>query len=342
MAYNNFPYTDLNSLNLDWIIKKCKEAFSREIPTKTSQLENDSGFGTYTKPDGGIPKSDLSAAVQESLNKADTAYQEPAGGIPETDLSAFLQALLSSLAANEFKPYPVSNAAGSPATFSDGADDIPVKDLAVTIVAVQSGTGDPAPDNVRPISGWTGASISISPTADPADGTTIAIAFPAAAGTVYGGTLDVTTGKLTVNREFHTYDENASFSIQRVDNNRALVLLRGNITSLTNYTDDYICDRFSTNTARTSNDTIGSYFYSGTFRIRTPESWGTTESEIMTALSNNPVTFVYPRAEPVVYDLTPTEVKTLLGTNNIWADCGSSTVEYRADITLYIDNQINP
>lgn len=80
-------------------------AKKNEVPTKTSQLTNDSGFltshqdisgkqdkatleadvsaagftkntGTYSKPAGGIPKSDLAAAVQTSLGKADTALQE--------------------------------------------------------------------------------------------------------------------------------------------------------------------------------------------------------------------------------------------------------------------------
>ena len=53
------------------------------IPSKTSQLENDSDFATetqvdakYTKPASGIPKSDLEQSVQNSLNKADTALQE--------------------------------------------------------------------------------------------------------------------------------------------------------------------------------------------------------------------------------------------------------------------------
>lgn len=74
------------------------------IPSKTSELQNDSGFltqhqdisgkqdkatleedvaakgftkntGTYSKPAGGIPKTDLSDAVQASLVKADTALQ---------------------------------------------------------------------------------------------------------------------------------------------------------------------------------------------------------------------------------------------------------------------------
>ena len=74
------------------------------IPSKTSELQNDSGFltqhqdisgkqdkatleadvaakgftkntGTYSKPAAGIPKTDLSDAVQASLGKADTALQ---------------------------------------------------------------------------------------------------------------------------------------------------------------------------------------------------------------------------------------------------------------------------
>ena len=31
--------------------------------------------GTYSKPSGGIPKTDLASAVQTSLGKADTALQ---------------------------------------------------------------------------------------------------------------------------------------------------------------------------------------------------------------------------------------------------------------------------
>lgn len=34
------------------------------------------GKGTYSKPSGGIPKTDLASAVQTSLGKADTALQE--------------------------------------------------------------------------------------------------------------------------------------------------------------------------------------------------------------------------------------------------------------------------
>lgn len=59
------------------------------IPTALSQLSDDAthrtvtdtekstwnGKGTYSKPSGGIPKTDLASAVQTSLGKADTALQ---------------------------------------------------------------------------------------------------------------------------------------------------------------------------------------------------------------------------------------------------------------------------
>lgn len=56
--------------------------------------------------------------------------------------------------------FPTDTAEGSIASFPDGADDIPLKSLVVNIDPVQSGSGDPSPDNVRPISGWTGANVT--------------------------------------------------------------------------------------------------------------------------------------------------------------------------------------
>jgi len=44
--------------------------------------------GAYTKPTGGIPKTDLASAVQTSLGKADSAYQKPSGGIPAGDIAS--------------------------------------------------------------------------------------------------------------------------------------------------------------------------------------------------------------------------------------------------------------
>ena len=56
--------------------------------------------------------------------------------------------------------------------------------------------------NICPISGRTGLSVYVSPTQDVADATTYAVDWTSEAGTVYGGTLDVVTGVLTVDRAY--------------------------------------------------------------------------------------------------------------------------------------------
>ena len=47
------------------------------------------------------------------------------------------------------------SASGSIITITDGAENTPLKSAVVNIEPVQSGSGDPSPSNIRPISGWT-------------------------------------------------------------------------------------------------------------------------------------------------------------------------------------------
>lgn len=54
---------------------------------------------------------------------------------------------------------PEKTVSGAIASFDDGADNKPLRALSVGIEPVQAGTGDPSPENVRPISGWSEANI---------------------------------------------------------------------------------------------------------------------------------------------------------------------------------------
>ena len=54
----------------------------------------------------------------------------------------------------------------------------------------------------------------------------------------------------------------------------------------------------------------------------------------------NGVQICYYLATPIEVQLTPTEITTLLGTNNIFADCGDTTVDYYADTTLFVNKKI--
>jgi len=50
--------------------------------------------------------------------------------------------------------FPTEEASGSLLTLTDGADGIPAKKLTLSLSPHQSGSGDPSPNNVRPISGY--------------------------------------------------------------------------------------------------------------------------------------------------------------------------------------------
>lgn len=95
MPFNNYPYTNLNDLNLDNILKQDKEAPVTSVNGKTGAVTltaSDVGAGTYSKPSTGIPKSDLASAVQTSLGKADTALQS----VPSTYRTAAAQDTIDS------------------------------------------------------------------------------------------------------------------------------------------------------------------------------------------------------------------------------------------------------
>ena len=57
-------------------------------------------------------------------------------------------------------------------------------------------------------------------------------------------------------------------------------------------------------------------------------------------LGENNLQICYELASPVTVQLTPSQLQTLLGQNNIWADTGDVAVTYRADSKLYIDQAI--
>lgn len=74
-------------------------------------------YGTYSKPSGGIPSSDMASGVQTSLGKADTAYQKPSGGIPASDLASGVIPTVPSASSTN----PLEDGTVSPGSSSDYA-----------------------------------------------------------------------------------------------------------------------------------------------------------------------------------------------------------------------------
>ena len=52
---------------------------------------------------------------------------------------------------------------------------------------------------------------------------------------------------------------------------------------------------------------------------------------MLTYLQNNPIKCVYVLATPFDIDLTPVQIRALVGENNVFADCGETTVKYMAE-----------
>jgi hypothetical protein len=61
---------------------------------------------------------------------------------------------------NTKAPAIYDTATGDIASFPDGADDMPIKELVANIEPVKAGSGDPSPTNVRPITGHTGMNVT--------------------------------------------------------------------------------------------------------------------------------------------------------------------------------------
>lgn len=171
--------------------------------------------------------------------------------------------------------------------------------------------------------------------------THISVSWQTEAGTVYGGTLTVNndgSGTLIVDsREVQITEPPAT--LERYGSGRYFVASLG-IGRNTLKDSETVCNAYPFNGAISSNnDFIGtSVGYSSrvgydSFFIR-PTDFSTTTLDdmknIITALNDagTPLTYVVHLKTANTYQLTVPQVRTLLGTNNIWADTGNVEVRY--------------
>lgn len=107
------------------------------------------GLAEQAKADAITAKTGAESARDDAQNLVDGI----SGKVEQIDQNT---ADIASLEEDRYKPYVVDSASGSIASFPDGADDIPLKSLVVDIDPVQDlSHGNPSPDNICPISGWT-------------------------------------------------------------------------------------------------------------------------------------------------------------------------------------------
>ena len=155
--------------------------------------------------------------------------------------------------------------------------------------------------------------------------------------TVYGGTLDVVSGVLTVTYGYVdlgtlSWTYSTSYDTPVFTTSRANLNAKPNSANCISSV--YVAkDHFW---AESGNDFCVA---SGLNWVNVSNSNYTDATSFKSAMSG--VQLCYELATPQTYTLTPTEISTLLGENNVWADSGDVEITYRRDINIVIDELTN-
>lgn len=167
---------------------------------------------------------------------------------------------------------------------------------------------------------------------EPYEGKTLTAELPE---TLYGFDKNWTTGLVTVRRvkrKIKDFNWDAYTGVAGGYRYEALV------TNKAEGEKGLLCDTlpvvsyYVENKAETISERSNKY---ATIRIITAYA---TKAEMLAAYGEAEV--VYYLAEPYTIQLTPQQMETLKGTNNIWSNAGETAVTYAADTKMYIDQKI--
>ena len=210
---------------------------------------------------------------------------------------------------------PVDTASGPIATF-DTELAVPLVNVSCDVVATG---GNGTPTTPKPIVGYSQAVIT-------ANGDDMTIAFGQ---TVYGGVLDVTRGKLRITFGYVEYDGSNDESWGLYSGQRFVVAVSDFTSPANSVVANIKCNRLSTISKSSQGSTTG--VISGSdegyhqFMVNVGQS---TVADMRTWLGSNPLQVAYELATPFDIDLTPVQIRALVGENNVFADCGETEVEY--------------
>lgn len=181
--------------------------------------------------------------------------------------------------------------------------------------------------NICPISGWSNVNVYREAQYD-------AGATPYATinlnGTVYGGSLDVTTGVLTVTHGFITLvgGNEATYSNNghTINSTRCIVTISGKANGVDNMTSNRFAytnsgDYYGRMLGRAASNNVEFYL---------PPSVSTNVADQKAWFADNPTEVCFELATPQTVQLSPTTVRMLAGNNTLWANSGDSELQYWA------------
>jgi hypothetical protein len=167
---------------------------------------------------------------------------------------------------------------------------------------------------------------------EPYSGTTLSVTFPDSVGTVYGGTVDLVSGVLTVDKVFATISDftwtapNDQYSTFRaVTPGLKAVSNKANVISSAYKATTW--DAIGVN----DNNCIYGRTMSNNATINIKDTSQASKTAAQFEADNANVQIVYELATPTEISLTPQEISTLKGENNVWSNTnGETTLIYKA------------
>ena len=174
---------------------------------------------------------------------------------------------------------------------------------------------------------------SIATAYEPYQGSTYDLSF-GDAGTIYGGTLDVISGELVVDRAMLDLGtKNWSYATVSGGNQKRFYagitgVDRPKIPTDLSQKVGLVCSAFDEKLPNQYNKAVNgiTVYTNNSIQVYEESMANMTNEEFKIAVSG--VQLVYELATPQTYHLTPLQVRTLIGQNRIWADTGETAVTY--------------
>lgn len=163
-----------------------------------------------------------------------------------------------------------------------------------------------------------------------------------AGGTVYGGTLDITTGELVVDRKrvdlgglSFAYNSTSGLFYATVSDAIAVNQHGDEKAVCSCYVN---ADYLTGGTLQNGEFCLCDGQFSATKRLAIKDDRYSDVATFKAAVTGQDL--VYTLESPITYAISQAEITSLLGGNTIWTDAGQVTVTYRADTEMYINKRL--
>ena len=152
---------------------------------------------------------------------------------------------------------------------------------------------------------------------------------------IFGGYVDLISGVLTVTHSLATFTGTGNWGTETTSDGR--ISYYQNLATANKMTDrktGALYDELTSNMlVGTQSAIVGQVYVSSGGYLNCRPGFGTTAADWKSFLASNNLQIMYPLETPQTYQLTPQQVNTLVGTNNVWSEQGNIELSYHIPIT---------